>query len=80
MNKAIAKALYEENFWVDYVSMEDTLLRIGSLAKAGGCNLAIRIDSSETYRSVWEQLELLGYDVHDYDSRYKDILDVNWGI
>lgn len=79
MNRATANALYEENFWVDYVSMEDTLLRIGSLAKAGGYNLAIRIDSNETYRSVWEQLELLGYDVHDYDSRYKDILDVDWG-
>lgn len=79
MNRATANALYEENFWVDYVSMEDTLLRIGNLARAGGYNLAIRIDSSELYRSAWEQLESLGYDVYDYDFRYKDILHVKWG-
>ena len=79
MNRSTANKLYQENFWVDYVSMKDTLLRISKLAKAGGYEIAVRIDSSELYRSVWEQIELLGYDVDHYDFRYKDILDIKWG-
>jgi len=79
MKREDAKKLYNDNWDLEYTSMEALYQRIKTLSENGSYSLCVYIDSRNQYNEVYSDLRGNGYDVEHYNGGNNNILEVTWG-
>lgn len=79
MNAQQASTMYEQNWQPQFTNIEDLYERIKRIAKEGGYQLFINIDSRQQYNNVYSVLQSQGYDVEPYSDGKDSLLKVTWG-
>jgi hypothetical protein len=79
INRETACALYNDHWDEPFTTLEALLLRIQTLAMAGGYELCVFIDSKTQYDEVYEALIDRDFDVEHYNGGGNGILQVSWG-
>lgn len=74
-----AAALYEENWDLEFTTMEVLYQRIKVLAENGCAELCVYLDSKRKYDEVYSILRQDGYRLEDYNGGNSNIIQVNWG-
>lgn len=73
-----AAALYNQNWDLEFTTMEALYKRIKSLAENGAYQMCVYIDSKNTYDQVYGELSENGYDVEHYNGGNNNILEISW--
>ncbi len=80
INAKEATALYNDNWDLEFTTMEDLYERIRVLSKNGCAQLCVYVDSKKQYDEVYDELSENDFNVEHYNGGRSSIIEVNWGI